>query len=147
MAPHLNTSLQNKSKINNNDTTTTSKELQWEDDPNDKVWVTSSKDISETSNTPLNMPLLDDTQIIYTTQKQEHEFKKVNRLSMDADLFKSTIKNFENLSGTKPKVSQKNTISNQSKYQENTHTSQENQQKTQFNLGQAKKYPPNQKPL
>ena len=80
------------------------------DDPNDKVWVTSSKDISETSDTPLNMPLLDDTQIMYTTQKQEQESKKVNRLSMNTDLFKSTIKNFENLSGTKPKVSQKNTF-------------------------------------
>ena len=30
MAPHLNTSLQNKNKDNNSDTTKTSRELQWE---------------------------------------------------------------------------------------------------------------------
>ena len=117
------------------------------DDPNDKVWVTSSKDNSETSDTPLNMPLLDDTQIMYTTQKQEQESKKVNRLSMDADLFKSTIKNFENLSGTKPKVSQKNTLSNQSKYQATTLTSQEKQQKTPFNMGSSKKISPKPKAI
>ena len=81
---------------------------------------------------------------MYTTKQ---DTKKGNRLSMDADLFKSTIKNFENLSGTKSKVPIKNSLPNQTKEEATRHSTQEKQQKTQFNKGSNKKISPKPKAI
>ena len=80
----------------NTDSTLNKKELQWGDD--EKGWKTPTEGILNISEPILDMPLLEDTQINYTTLPKKGDKKE--RLSMDANLFRSTVENFENLSSS-----------------------------------------------
>ena len=80
--------LNNNKKVNNSIST---KELQWGDDLNDKVWETSAEGNPETSASALDLPFIEGTQILCTSQTQT-DSNKNDRLSMDADQFKTTKK-------------------------------------------------------
>ena len=140
LAPTLNTLAKPTNKDNNTNNAIQSKELQWGDDPSYPAYK-STPDLSIATDSPLDMPLLEDTQIMYS-DKPSQESK--NRLSMDSEQFRSTIKNFENLSGTKPKVPKKST---QTKQQTTTNTSPVKQPQTKFNMGSNKKISPKPKAI
>ena len=85
------------------------------------------------------MPVIDGTQIFYPSQNKD---TNSNRLSMDKEQFHTTIKNFENLSGAKPKVSKKSPQTTQITSTQNTPTQNTPTQntlidskKTKFNVG------------
>lgn len=127
-----------------NDNSIPSKELQWGDEPSNKAWITPTEITPEPTIEALDMPFIEGTQILYTNKSQDTNSN--NRLSMDSDQFKSTLKNFENLSGTKPKVPTKSKNSSQSKQPIITQTSQKTL-KTKFNLGSNKKISPKPKAI
>ena len=140
LVPTPNTLAKPANNDNKNNNAPQSRELQWGDDPSYHAYK-STPDSSDTTDTPLDMPLLEDTQIMYTDKPSQ---ESNNRLSMDSEQFKSTIKNFENLSGTKPKAPKK---SIQTKQQTSTHTLQDKQLKTKFNMGSNRKISPKPKAI
>ena len=79
--------------------------------------------------------------------KTQQDSNNKNRLSIDADQFKTTIKNFENLSSTISKVPKKSTQISQSYQQTTTQNTQTNSQKTKFNVGSNQKISPKPKAI
>ena len=136
LGPIPNTLANSQIQDNRKNIHTATKELQWGDDPNDnaKAWATA-EDTPEPESPAPDMPVIDDgTQIYYPSQNKN---TNSNRLSMDKEQFQSTIKNFENLSGAKPKGTKK---SPQTTQISSTHiTPAQNtladSKKTKFNVG------------
>ena len=146
LAPIPNSINNNTNSDKDSNTIYPTKDLQWGDD--EKGWKTSSVDTPKPETPALDMPIIEGTQIIYTTkEKTQPDSNSKNRLSMDAEQFKTTIKNFEDLTGTKPKVPKKSIKKSQTNQQPNNNNTQTTSLKTKFNVGSNKKISPKPKAI
>ena len=145
LAPIPNSTNNKTNSSKDSITINSTKDLQWGDD--DKGWITPSEDTPKPETPALDMPIIEGTQIIYTTkEKTQPDSNSKNRLSMDAEQFKTTIKNFEDLTGTKPKVPKKSIKKSQIN-QQSINNTQTTSLKTKFNVGSNKKISPKPKAI